>query len=67
MGETDKAGTKSNMTAIGYVYGLSKRTDLYATYARVNNKGGASLAVNGAVTGANHSSSGYDFGIKHSF
>ena len=67
MGETDKAGTKSNMTAIGYVYGLSKRTDLYATYARVTNKGGATLALNGAKTAADQSSSGYDFGIKHSF
>lgn len=67
LSETDKAGAKSNLTAIGYVYGLSKRTDLYATYARVTNKGGASAALNGAVTGANESSSGYDFGIKHSF
>jgi len=67
LSETDKAGAKSNLTAIGYVYGLSKRTDLYATYARVTNKGGATAALNGAVTGANASSSGYDFGVKHSF
>jgi len=67
LSETDKAGAKSNQTAIGYVYGLSKRTDLYATYARVTNKGGASVGLNGAVTGANASSSGYDFGVKHSF
>ena len=67
MSETDQAGKKSNLTAIGYVYGLSKRTDLYATYARVANKGGATAALNGAVTGANQSSNGYDFGVKHSF
>ncbi len=67
LSETDKAGAKSNQTAIGYVYGLSKRTDLYATYARVTNKGGATAALNGATTGADQSSSGYDFGIKHSF
>jgi len=67
LSETDKAGVKSNLTAIGYVYGLSKRTDLYATYARVANKGGATAALNGAVTGANQSSTGYDFGVKHSF
>jgi predicted porin len=67
LSETDKAGVKSNLTAIGYVYSLSKRTDLYATYARVANKGGASAALNGATTGANQSSSGYDFGVKHSF
>jgi len=67
LSETDKAGVKSNLTAIGYVYGLSKRTDLYATYGSVKNKGGASAALNGAVTGANQSSTGYDFGVKHSF
>lgn len=67
LSETDKAGAKSNLTAIGYVYGLSKRTDLYATFARVTNKGGASAALNGATTAANASSSGYDFGIKHAF
>lgn len=67
LSETDKAGAKSNKTAIGYVYGLSKRTDLYATYARVTNKGGATASLNGAVTAANASSSGYDFGIKHAF
>jgi len=67
LSETDKAGVKSNLTAIGYVYGLSKRTDLYATYARVANKGGATAALNGATTGADQSSSGYDFGIKHAF
>jgi predicted porin len=65
--ETDKAGNKSNLTAIGYVYSLSKRTDLYATYARVTNKGTNSTALNGASTGAGMSSSGYDFGIKHAF
>jgi predicted porin len=64
-----KQGTAvdSDKTAIGYVYSLSKRTDLYATYARVTNKGGASAALNGATTGAGQSSSGYDLGIKHSF
>lgn len=67
LSETDKAGVKSNLTAIGYVYGLSKRTDLYATYASVKNKGGATAALNGAATGANQSSTGYDFGVKHSF
>jgi len=67
LSETDKAGVKSNLTAIGYVYGLSKRTDLYTTYATVKNKGGATAALNGAVTGANRTSTGYEFGVKHSF
>ncbi|MES2939269.1 MAG: porin [Pseudomonadota bacterium] len=65
---TDAAGDPtSKKFALGYVHNLSKRTALYATYARVKNSGGATQALNGAVTGANASSSGYDLGIRHSF
>ena len=60
--------------AIGYVHNLSKRTALYATYARVKNSGGSALSVlSGSATPAfglptaNSSSSGYDVGLKHSF
>ncbi|MBB3181928.1 porin [Variovorax sp. Sphag1AA] len=62
--------------ALGYVHNLSKRTALYATVARVNNKNGADLTVGGpnyftanAVTGAltPKSSTGYDLGIRHAF
>lgn len=66
--KTDAATTpKSKKWALGYVHNLSKRTALYATYARVTNSGGAAQALNGAVTAANERSTGYDFGIKHSF
>ncbi|MGE0499140.1 MAG: porin [Ramlibacter sp.] len=58
---------KSTKWALGYVHHLSKRTVLYTTFARVNNSGGASRSLNGAVTAANNSSSGYDFGVRHSF
>lgn len=58
---------RSNKLALGYVHNLSKRTALYATYARVSNKGGATQALNGASTAANNSSNGYDFGVRHSF
>jgi len=65
---TDAAGDPtSKKFALGYVHNLSKRTALYATYARVKNSGGASQGLNGAVTGANESSNGYDLGIRHSF
>ena len=53
--------------ALGYVHNLSKRTALYATVARVKNKGGASQSLGGSVTGVNASSTGYDFGVRHSF
>jgi len=53
--------------ALGYVHHLSKRTALYTTWARLKNGGGASLALNGATTGPNTSSSGLDLGVRHSF
>ena len=58
---------ESRKWALGYVHNLSKRTALYATIARVTNKGGAASALNGSVTGANQHSNGYDLGIRHSF
>lgn len=67
--------------ALGYVHNLSKRTSLYATIARVNNRNDA--AYTGALSAASttgygsstvgfgsglpRSSTGYDFGIRHSF
>ena len=66
--KTDAAGTpKSKKIALGYVHNLSKRTALYTTFARVTNSGGAAQALNGAVTSANGRSTGYDFGVRHSF
>jgi predicted porin len=65
--QTDQAGKKSSLMAVGFVQPMSKRTDLYATYGRVSNSGGANAALNGAVTAANASSTGYEFGVKHAF
>jgi predicted porin len=65
--QTDQAGKVAKQTALGFVNPLSKRTDLYATYARVANSGGSAAALNGAATAANQSSTGYEFGVKHSF
>ena len=62
-----KAAVETKQTAVGFVKPLSKRTDIYATYARVTNKGGANVSLGGAATAANGSSSAYDLGVKHSF
>ena len=59
--------------AFGYQYDLSKRTALYATYSSLNNDGSA--AVGGkftvgqgpAMTKGGDTSSGYNFGMRHSF
>lgn len=63
----ERSSAKTDQFAIGYQYDLSKRTALYGTFATVNNSGGASAALNGAVTSVNGSSNGFDLGIKHSF
>jgi predicted porin len=66
--KVDAAGDpQTTKLALGYVHNLSKRTALYTTVARVKNKGGAAQALNGAVTSANSNSSGFDFGVRHSF
>ncbi|RIX74191.1 porin [Acidovorax cavernicola] len=71
---------RAQKLAIGYVHNLSKRTALYATVARVNNRndanytGGLSAAATTGYgsagttyTGLPRSSTGYDFGIRHAF
>ena len=63
----DPTGAKTNKLAVGYVHNLSKRTAVYTTVARAKNSGGATQALNGALTGANTSSSGFDLGLRHSF
>lgn len=69
-------GGKAKKLALGYVHNLSKRTALYATYARVTNDDNSDLAVSarglsyGVSTNAgvaNETSTGYEFGVRHSF
>jgi predicted porin len=69
-----------NKFAIGYVHNLSKRTALYATVARVNNRNDPAYTgslISASTTGYGstgvgftslpRSSTGYDFGIRHAF
>jgi predicted porin len=65
--QTEQAGKKAKLMAVGFVQPMSKRTDLYATYARVGNSGGSTTSLNGSTTAANASSTGYEFGVKHAF
>lgn len=62
------ADNDADQFALGYVHALSKRTSLYATYARVANDGQASYAVGTppALAGG-ATSTGYEFGVRHSF
>jgi len=55
--------------AVGAVYDLSKRTALYTTYSRINNgtNGTYTVASTALPISAGKSSSGYEFGLRHSF
>jgi predicted porin len=57
--------------ALGYVYDMSKRTAVYSTVSRVNNKNGASYVVDGnpALPSPNNGkdSTGFEVGIRHRF
>lgn len=76
-GETkfkDGAGNEPKATQIGlgYLYDLSKRTTLYVHYSQIDNDAGlAFIAGTGgpATTGLTNGfkSTGYEFGIRHSF
>jgi predicted porin len=67
-------GTDANdatQLALGYTYTLSKRTSVYATLARINNKGAAKFAVNPSAdlpaAAVGKKSTGYEAGVRHSF
>ena len=59
----------ANSVALGYVYNLSKRSVVYTTVAHISNKGKATYAVPGGPAGiaGGSSSTGYEFGIRHTF
>jgi predicted porin len=67
-------GNGGDQFAIGYVYNLSKRTALYGTYSQISNDGASTFAVGGLTnvagngfTGGGQKSTGYEFGLRHSF
>jgi predicted porin len=55
--------------ALGYQFNLSKRSALYATVARISNDGAAKFAIPSGPSGlvAGGDSTGYEFGMRHSF
>jgi predicted porin len=67
---------EADQWAVGVVYDLSKRTALYATYSAISNDDNAAYRVFGGTNApagtdpaawAGKDSSGYQFGIRHSF
>ena len=74
--EKDKttAGLGAKQYAIGYTYSLSKRTNLYTSYAHISNDTRAAFTVQDAtgnndapVVGTGFTSSGFALGIRHQF
>jgi predicted porin len=57
--------------ALGYQHPLSKRTSLYGHYSRISNKSGAQFVASGSGAAfglvLGKGSTGYEFGINHSF
>ena len=57
---------------LGYVYPLSKRTNIYTSYGHINNDAGAANVVGDASSGGNavaagNSSTAFTVGIRHKF
>jgi predicted porin len=65
------ANFTGDMIGVGYDHSLSKRTTLYTTLGRINNKNTSRFNLGGAtgaalpVAGGNNT--GYEFGIRHVF
>ncbi|MCW5655663.1 porin [Hydrogenophaga sp.] len=59
----------ASQIAVGYDYNLSKRTALYGTFSRISNKnaGTFGLSPNAAAVTPGGSSTGFEFGVRHSF
>ncbi|MFA5914731.1 MAG: porin [Burkholderiales bacterium] len=59
----------SRLIALGYEHPMSKRTTLYATYAKMDNDGAAtrSFLTGGGVVTAGFDPSSFQFGMAHSF
>lgn len=60
------ANQDSDQIAIGYTYAISKRTNFYTSYARINNKNGAAYTV-GDATDSGSGDKAFNFGIRHKF
>ncbi|CDG80850.1 porin [Janthinobacterium agaricidamnosum] len=60
------ANLDASQWALGGLHRLSKRTDLYLAYARINNQNGAAFKV-GNATDDGTGNSGINLGMRHTF
>jgi predicted porin len=68
MHKDDKAAANrdANQLALGYSHALSKRTNLYTSIARIDNKNGAQYTVGNATEGGT-TDKAFNVGIRHKF
>jgi predicted porin len=59
--------SKANQWAVGYQYNLSKRSNLYAVYADIDNKVGTTYSVGDASNVGGGYESGFSVGLRHKF
>lgn len=69
VGTTVVDANDARQLGLGYVHGLSKRSAVFATLSRVQNRGAATYTVPGGPSGlaGGGTSTGYEFGIRHTF
>ena len=60
------ANQDANQIAIGASYSISKRTDFYAAFAKIQNRNGAGYTV-GNATGTGRGDRAINVGMRHSF
>lgn len=68
MKKDDRSGLSNDASqlAVGYTYDLSKRTNVYTSYAKITNKNGAAYTV-GNAGGTGTGDSAFNVGLRHSF
>lgn len=60
------ANNDARQWGIAYDYQLSKRTDIYIAYAKINNRNGAAFTV-GNATDTGTGDSAFNLGVRHNF
>ncbi|MDM0120743.1 porin [Variovorax arabinosiphilus] len=65
--DNSAAERKAAQIAVGYVHNLSKRTAVYTTYSRIQNRNGAAVSGGGVPGVVNANWTGLDLGIRHIF
>ena len=72
--KVETAGAKGNALAVAYTYNLSKRTNLYASYAKLDNNNTGAFGLNSSstsvappATAPGSDPSALSIGIRHAF